>query len=155
MENMQAKKLDNSIASRARLAELGRQGGMSEEQIRLSLRAGRKEPPLFVAADLERVAAMFLAELGKRQPRQVSLSEVRTTSKFPEFAWPRMCLAMLLCELTPAPLIVIARFLNRRDHTTIIHARDLGGHNAMRRDEALAGAVTAVRASFAERCRSA
>lgn len=103
---------------------------------------------LFAAADLERVTDLFLRELGARQPRQVSLSELRTKSKFPEFAWPRMCLAMLLCELTGAPLTTIAKHLNRRDHTTIMHARDGGAARVMAKDERLAQAVSAVRQAF-------
>lgn len=148
MENMQAKRLGSSTRHN-RLVDRGRQNGMTPGEINRSLRDGRQRnqhnAPLFVAADLDRIARRFMCELSSHG-FSVTFEDLRLSRR--AHARPRMCLATLLRELTNASFPAIARFLGRDDHTTIIHACEVGAARAMERDPDLSAAVVATFNAF-------
>jgi DNA-binding transcriptional MerR regulator len=113
--------------------------GLQEQREALALATGRAPPEIAQAKTLEGVTAAFLEELN-HAGWPMTLEDLRSTSKIRTIAGPRM-VAMWLCRNiigTDASFPKIVKAFGRKDHTTAMHAINMGGATkAMQRDPML------------------
>lgn len=121
-------------ALRARLIELGRQGGMKDVEIRLALRAGsvaqiaggsnkfERRVSTETARTRDEVTEAFLAELAKTAWPAVTLEDITSGSRLKAYCWPRHVLVLLYRQLTNMTLAQMGEATCRADHTSAFNS---------------------------------
>jgi hypothetical protein len=119
--------------------------GLQEQREALALATGRAPPEIAQAKTLEGVTVAFLEELN-HAGWPMTLEQLCARSKIRTIAGPRM-VAMWLCRNiigTDASFPMIAKAFARKDHTTAMHAINMGGATKAMQAEPILGDVAQI-----------